>query len=322
MEKEIFKWCFIGCGTLANIVAEEITKPGRHGIVSTYTRRMEQAEEFADKFGAKACKTPEEAILTEGVEGVYVVTPHRSHYAYTKLALELGKPVLCEKAFTVNSKEATEVIRLAEKKELYLAEAMWTWFSPIARQVKKWLDAGEFGEIQECLVDCRSNAKDYAARVTDPNAAGGAMLDMGVYAAYYLYKLFGKPEKITCQGDVHDGIDWSEEMIFHYPNDVQYHALISVDDDVDQRLNLKGEKGSLVVPHLHYADHAEFVNDRGEKKEITAEGGYWNEFRIVAEEIRSGQKESSYVTHEDTLLIMGILDEARKQLGLTYAFES
>lgn len=143
-----FGWCFIGCGTLAKQVAKQITESGRHKIVSVYSRNIEKSGKFAGQYGASACNSAEDAIAMEGVEGVYVVTPHNSHYMYTKLALKLGKPVLCEKPFTVSAAQTRELITLAREKRLYLAEAMWTWFAPVANQVKIWLDNGEFGQIQ------------------------------------------------------------------------------------------------------------------------------------------------------------------------------
>jgi len=138
MEK--FRWCFIGAGSLAATVASQLNKSGRHEIVSCYTRNFEKGKEFTRKHGGTAYRTAEEAITAEGVEGVYIVTPHNAHFRYAGLSLELGKPVFCEKAFTVTADETKELISLAREKKLYLCEAMWTWFSPSANMTKKWID--------------------------------------------------------------------------------------------------------------------------------------------------------------------------------------
>ena len=98
---------------------------GRHEIVSCYTRNMDNAKAFAEEFHCKAYGSAEEAILADGVEGVYVVTPHNAHFRYVKEALELGKPVLCEKAFTANARQAEELLMLAEKEGVFITEAMW-----------------------------------------------------------------------------------------------------------------------------------------------------------------------------------------------------
>ena len=319
---DVFRWCFIGCGTLAKVVAEQLIASGRHSIVSAYTRRFDACRDFTDRFGGTPYDNALDAIRDKNVDGVYIVTPHRSHYEYALLALKNGVPVLCEKSFTVNLKQAEEVMETAHKQDVYIAEAMWTWFSPVGNKVKEWLDAGEFGDVKECTVDCRTDSCNYAPRVSDPAAAGGAVLDMGVYAIYYLYKLFGKPDRITCEGDLHDGIDWSEEIWFKYKDGRRYKALASIDDrGITPSLDLKGTEASIQVPKLHYTDHAEFTDKNGSKVSFDGDGSYLNEFDIVAEEIRSGLKESRFITHEDTLTVMGILDECRKQMGLVYDFE-
>ena len=109
MEK--FRWCFIGTGNLAATVASQLRKSGRHEIVSCYTRNYVKGKAFAEKYGGTAYDTPEKAITAEGVEGVYIVTPHNAHYRYAELSLKLGKPVFCEKAFTVTAKETGFVQR-------------------------------------------------------------------------------------------------------------------------------------------------------------------------------------------------------------------
>ena len=111
-----FKWCFIGTGSLAKQVASQLNKSGLHEIVSCYTRDYQKGEKFAKKFGGTAYDTAEKAITAEGVEGVYVVTPHNAHYRYVKKALELGKPVLCEKAFTVTATKLMSLLNSPEKK--------------------------------------------------------------------------------------------------------------------------------------------------------------------------------------------------------------
>ena len=320
-ETKEFGWCFIGCGTLAKIVAEKLVKSGRHRIVSAYTRREENCKEFTDRFGGLLAKSAEEAMTAPGVDAVYVVTPHRSHYEYTKLALECGKPVLCEKAFTVNLKDAEELISLAREKKLYLAEAMWTWYSPIARQVKYWLDSGELGTITKCVADCRTDSQNYAPRVSDPAAAGGALLDMGVYAITYIYKLFGKPEKISCKGVLDKGIDWTEDVIMSYPQG-DFLAISSIwDPGVPQTLTLEGTKGRILLTGVHYAGEVSLEKNDGSVMKLTADGSYLNEFDRVAEEIREGLTESRYVTHENTLDVMAMMDECRRQMELKYDFE-
>lgn len=194
MEK--FGWCFIGTGSLAKQVAKQLNRSGRHKIVSCYSRNYDNALEFSKKFGGDAYDLPENAINAEGVEGVYVVTPHNAHHRYAKMAINFRKPVFCEKPFTVTSEETDELISLAKEKKVYLCEAMWTWFSACPNMTKKWVDDGKIGEINSADFKYHIRTIDYNGRHTDPKRAGGALLDITIYPITYAYRLWGKPLKI------------------------------------------------------------------------------------------------------------------------------
>ena len=321
MEKA-FKWCFIGSGKLANTIAGEILPWGQHEIVSVYSRNFEKAKIFAEKCGAVAYEDPASAILAEDVQGVYVVTPHNAHYEYVKLALELGKPVLCEKAFTTDADQAKELFALAAKKGLYLTEAMWTWYSPVAHKVKAWLESGVLGKLEKAEFHYHADIRHYAPRLTDPNLAGGALLDIGVYPLTYLYRLFGKPEKILCEGRVEDGIDLSEEVSLTYAGGQTFTASISMDNAAcGEYLLLTGDRGHVECAGFHAANEAQLVCRNGETEVFEGFGGRRNQFDLVAREIRAGLMESRYIPPAATIAVMEIMDECRRQMNLVYPFE-
>lgn len=216
MEK--FKWCFIGTGNLASQVAKQLNKSGRHEIISCYTRNFDKAVDFAKKYGGKGYKTAHEAITASGVEGVYIVTPHNAHYRYAEMALNLGVPVFCEKAFTVNAEEADSLIKLSKEKGIYLCEAMWTWFSPAANCTKKWIDENKIGEITDAHFSYHIKTTGHKGRHTDPHRAGGALLDITVYPITYAYRLWGYPETIESKAIIKNGIDLCDDIIFTYPD--------------------------------------------------------------------------------------------------------
>lgn len=317
-----FRWCFIGTGTLANNVAQQVIKSGRHQIVSVYTRRLEKGEAFAQQYGGKAYGSALEAISAEGVDGVYVVTTHPSHYEYAKLALTLGKPVLCEKPITVNAREAQELFGLAKEHNVYLAEAMWTWFSPVANQVKQWVDSGAIGEIKSVTANYHLNSQNYAPRVMDPNSAGGALLDVGIYPITYLYRLFGQPSKVVCHGNIQGGVDTNEDVEMTFANGKTYTASISVIDFKGlEKLVITGTTGQIKVPFFHMSGVAKLKQKGRWPVKFKADGGYLNEFDIVVAEIRQGLTESRLVPGHATLDVMAILDQCRQQMGLVYPFE-
>ena len=318
-----FRWCFIGTGTLAEVVAKAILPSGRHVIQAVYSRRLEKAQAFATKHGGMAYATAAEAISAPEVDGVYVVTPHNSHYEYTKLALSLGKPVLCEKAFTTDAGQARELIALSREKQLYLAEAMWTWFGPVAGQVKKWLDAGEYGKVQKVTACYHMKSKNYAPRVSDPNLAGGALLDVGVYPITYLYRLFGKPVSISCKGVLAGGIDEKEEVSLTFPGGETFVASASIVDFKGlEHFSLVGEKAKTSLWFFHGAGKVKLKRKHGKNETFRGVGGYLNEFDCVAAEIREGLTESRLVPLTATLDVMEIMDECRRQMGLVYPFET
>lgn len=316
-----FSWCFIGTGRLANKVAKEILPSGRHRIAAAYTRNHEKCRDFAEKYGAAACGSAEAAICAPDVDGVYIVTPHTSHYEYARLALSLGKPVLCEKPITVTAPEAADLFALAKEKGVYLAEAMWTWFSPIAHKVKQWYDAGELGELYRAEACFRCDLRD-RARLIDPNLAGGALLDLGIYPVTYLYRLFGKPIKIQCTGQVEAGIDLWEDVSLTFSNGLTGIAGASMCDI--QGLNqayLDGSKARIQYRDFHAARQTTLIRKGGREEVFQADGGYLNEFDAAAGEIRQGLVQSLLVPPSATVGVMELLDECRRQMGLVYPFE-
>ena len=320
MEK--FRWAFIGAGTLAKSVAREIAASGRHEIASVYTRRAKKCEQFARRYGALAARDAREAISAPGVDAVYIVTPHTSHYEYARLSLLLGKPVLCEKPLTTSAALAEELTALAQERRVYLVEGMWTWFSPVAHQVRRWLDTGEYGEIQALTITYHMNAIHYAPRVTDPNTAGGALLDVGVYPITYLYRLFGAPTGIRCEGILKGGIDLGEEVHLTFAGGKTYTASVSIAGLRGlERLKIRGSRAKTDLFFYHSANAATLRRSGGGHETFRADGSILNEFDRVASEIREGRIESRYVPHRATVDVLRILDECRRQMGLVYPFE-
>jgi predicted dehydrogenase len=320
MEK--FKWCFIGSGSLAKTVAFQLNRSGRHEIVSCYTRNYEKGVAFAEKFGGKAYDNAEKAITADGVDGVYIVTPHNAHYRYAKQSLELGKPVFCEKAFTVTAKETDELIALAKEKDLYLCEAMWTWFSPSANQTKKWIDENKLGKIHSADFTYHIRTIDGKGRHTDPRRAGGALLDITIYPVTYAYRLWGAPQKIESRGVIKDGIDLGEDIVLTYP-DFKVNISASIADFKGfEKMSIKGENGEIKATLYHATNGVTYKKSLFKKETFKGNGpkmnSYLDEFDCVANEIREGLKESRMVTLKHTSDVMHILDQIRAQIGLEY----
>ncbi len=318
-----FRWCFIGTGSLANTVASQLNKSCRHEIVSCYTRSYEKGKAFAEKHGGTAYDTPEKAITADGVDGVYIVTPHNAHYRYAKLSLELGKAVFCEKAFTVTAKETEELINLAHEKNLYLCEAMWTWFSPSAIMTKKWIDENKIGKIHSADFRYHIRTVGHKGRHTDPKRAGGALLDITIYPITYAYRLWGKPEKIESKAKLKDGIDLGEDIVFTYSGGLKVNISASINDNIGlEKMLIKGEKGVIKAPFFHAMNGITCKTGLFSRETFKGDGpkvnSYIDEFDAVAKDIREGKNESSLVPLKATKDVMELLDIIREQIGLDY----
>lgn len=312
----MFGWAFLGCGSIAGQVADELILEEGQKLVSCWNRSKERAEKFAEKYGCRTYLTPEEAIRAEGVDAVYIAVTADKHLDYIRLCLEAGVPVLCEKPFTVNLKEAEEAFALAKEKGVYLCEAMWTWFNSPALTVKSWLE--KIGPVKKVTakycVPISGNP-----RLVDPVRLGGALVDIGVYPIRYAYELFGYPKAISCKGRVEDGVDHEEEITLTYDG-FTAELSVNMDEWKGEEFCVEGEKGSIRVPFFHCAEEA-FLSGEEEVHFEDKSKKYGVELRRVSEEIAAGMKESALCPPEHTLDVMRILDECRRQMGLVYPSE-
>ena len=314
-----FGWAFIGTGTLARKVIREITATGRHRVVSAFSRNREKLQAFCEPYGTYPAASVEDAVCRDDVDAVYISVTNESHYSICSQCLELGKPVLLEKPFTISARETEALQNLAREKGLYLSEAMWTWYSEVPYKVADVVRSGRLGKIKNVYMAYSMNSIGYAPRVSDPLLGGGAVLDIGIYPIAYAYKLFGCPKAIVCNGDVRDGIDYGEEIVFSYDGfDVRMD--VSIVGTKGEAMLLEAENGLIANTGFHYAEPA--LVKIGDSIEILqGRKGYTVEFDSVADEIRQGRTESAFIPPQMTLDCMRILDECRHQMNLVYPFE-
>jgi len=314
-----FKWAYIGCGSIADKTAKSILK-GNHEIVSVYGRNFEKAEAFAKKFGATATKSAQDAINFQGVDGVYIATPHTSHVEYALMALKAKKPVLCEKPVGICEEDVTTLINAAIENDTYFSEAMWSWFSDVSLTVKDWVKSGKIGKVQRVKIHHAYPGlkKKENSRVRDPKTAGGALLDIGIYPITYCYNIFGTPDKIKCEGEIDKGIDIKEKVTLYYGS-LKCESYISF-EYFKESFEIVGTEGKITLPLFHVAPVAILKSKKGNKL-FFGKTTYLNEFDRVAEEIRQGKKQSDYIPFESTLQCMKIMDTCREQMNFKYPFE-
>ncbi len=182
-----YNWATLGCGVIANQLAEAMISRGDN-LYSVANRTHEKALEFAAKYGIeKVYDKIEDVFEDENVDIIYISTPHNTHIEYLRKALKSGKHVLCEKSITLNSDELDEAIALAEENHVVLAEAMTIFHMPIYKELNKIIESGKLGDLKLIQMNFGSYKEyDMTNRFFNKNLAGGAMLDIGVYALSFV----------------------------------------------------------------------------------------------------------------------------------------
>lgn len=315
-----FRWAFIGTGKIAKKAAAQITN-GNHIITEIYSRTYQNTVAFAEAFGGHACFSLEEMFERDDFDAVYICTPHTSHAQYAIYSIKRKKPVLCEKPLGINEQEVKNIIDYALKNKVYAAEGMWTWFCPTALKVRQWVENGTLGEIKQVQAHYSFPAFEWLegnSRVLSSDQAGGCLLDIGIYAVDYCYKLFGKPVKIICDGLVENGIDVREKIqLFYSGFSCDLH--ISLFDKSEDFL-IYGTEGEIILPRFRAATDL-FIDSKNLIDHYTGTTDLITEFDMVALEIINGKLESEYMSLTDSLLCICILDECRRQMNLVYSMD-
>ena len=187
----MFKIGIIGAGWIARKMAETIAELDGYSVSAIASRDIVKAKAFAkDCAIKKAYGSYEELVVDPAVDLVYVATPHSHHLCHASLAIEQGKPVLVEKAFTANEKEARQLVDLARRKGVFLAEAIWTRYMPMSFKIRELMDSGVIGKPVVLTATLCYPLQD-KERVMRPELCGGALLDVGVYVLNFAKMYFG-----------------------------------------------------------------------------------------------------------------------------------
>src|SRR5262245_40128442 len=168
-------WGILGTGKIAQLFASDLACVPDARLIAIGSRSKQNAREFGKKFAVPNQHGSYQELANDPrVQAVYIATPASAHRENMLLCLNAGKPVLCEKPFTVNAREAEEVIALARRKKVFLMEAMWTRFVPLMFKVRGLLASGAIGQINHFIADSGSRvAFDAEGRVFNPELGGG-----------------------------------------------------------------------------------------------------------------------------------------------------
>lgn len=325
-----FRWGIIGCGLIAPKFFQCLENTGEGHVVAAASRSMHRAKRLQKKLGIpQVYGSYEEMLAREKLDAVYIATSHNFHYENAKLCLNYGLPVLIEKAFTRNEKEAEEVVDLARQTNLFCMEAMWTRFNPATVKVRELIDSGAIGEVRHLKADFCVKMKPSLKtmpwnRMYSPRLAGGALLDVGVYPVSYARMVFGqRPSRMTSSADMAwTGVDKTSEYHFEYSGGRRADLISSFVSERPREAVITGTHGILRVPHFPGADRLVVTRAGRAPETIRCETpGFEYEIREMHRCLREGLIESPVMPLNETQEIMRTMDTLRAQWGMKYPGE-
>lgn len=322
-----FSWGILGPGGIARAFAKDLTLIQGHTIGAVGSRTLSNAQSFADDFGGTAYGSYEELVNDASIDAIYVATPHPAHHDNVILALDSGKAVLCEKPFAVNARQAQAMVDAAERNNVALMEAMWARFLPHYAKVREIIASGVLGPIQSIHADHGQRLADRnIPRLVQPDLAGGALLDLGIYPISFAHMILGNPDSITSSAVMTDkGVDAQTSMLFTYKNGAQSILTTTMIAQTPCRAVVAGLNGWLEIDRTFYnpASMRVVLNDGSitEYPNTYTGHGLREQAESFKQLVQSGKKQSEILSWKDTIDIMKTMDNVREQIALKYPFE-
>lgn len=328
MAQQPIRWGILGPGSIANNLAKGVQALPDATVQAVGSRDMARATEFAGKYGIpSAYGSYEELVSDPNVDIVYVSTPHPFHAPCSLLALRAGKPVMCEKPFTINRGEAATMVAEARARNLFLMEAMWSRFFPLMARIRETISSGAIGELLLLQADFGFRAGfNPSSRLFAPELGGGGLLDVGVYPISLAHMLLGVPDQVSGVATLGaTGVDEAAAISLRFPSGAVAALTTGVRVNTPQVATLIGSAGSITI-HAPWWVPERATIKRGSATEEITEPKIATGFEYQAAEagrcLREGLIESPILNHEDSLAVMQTMDTLRAQWGVRYPMEA
>ena len=319
------KWGILGCGVIANEMAQAFEKMGRK-VYGVSSRTQTKTEAFAEKYGVEnVYGSYEEMLKDENIDVIYIATPHSQHYENMKKAIGAGKHILCEKAITVNDHQLEEIVSLAEEKNLTVREAMTISHMPLFKELKDRIDKGDIGTVKMVQVNFGSNkGYDSTNRFFALEAAGGALLDIGGYATTFARTFMDEAPNtiLTTVQYVETGVDEQSGIILKNESDQMAVICLTIRAKQPKRGVVTGDKGYIEVYEYPRASKATITNTETGVTE-TIEAGRTEDALVYEVEAMEGTVSGTFSDNNPEISrdVMKILSSVRTQWGMKYPFE-
>lgn len=327
-EDRPIRWGIIGAGWIAEQVCDDIARTGGNVVSAVAARDAGRAAAFAGRYGAeRSYGSYADLVADDEVDVVYVATTHPNHLAHSLLAIEAGRAVLVEKPVALNAADARRILDAAAGAGVFAMEAMWMRLNPLIRRAQDIVAAGEIGDVVGVRHEFGLGRPfDPTHRVYDRDNGGGALLDLGIYPLTFAWLFLGRPDEQRVAGTLAPtGVDDTVAVEWLYDGAPRAQLWCSVSTPAPNEAVVLGTRGWLRFGQpgfrpsslaVHVGDSEYVIDDP-----VADQHGYGPEVEEVERCLRAGLLESPLVPHADTLALMGLLDDARAVLGVTYPSE-
>lgn len=319
---EPLRWGILGTGNIAHTFANDLQYIDEGVVTAVGSRSQPSADAFGERFGVPLRFDSYEALVDcDQIDVVYVATPHPMHFANAMLALDHDRPVLVEKAFTLNAREARQLVAAARAKKLFLMEAMWTRFLPHVVAVRTLIAEGALGEIVSVEADHGQWFEpDPASRIFAPELGAGALLDLGVYPVSFASMVLGVPERLTALVDpVFGGVDGQTSMLFGYASGAHAVLTCTLRARSANRACVTGTEARIEIDGVFYAPSSFSLIGRNgdeERFDFPRRGrGLYYQAQEVARCLGEGRVESDVMALDESIEIMATMDRVLDHLN-------
>lgn len=320
-----YHWATLGTGVIANELAAAMQKQGR-SLCSVANRTYEKGVAFAEKYGIKTVyPSIDDVFADENVDIIYISTPHNTHIDFVRKALRAGKHVLCEKSVTLNSDELHEAVSLAREHHAIFAEAMTIYHMPLYREIDRYLQEHELGEAKLMTVNFGSYKQyDMTNRFFNRELAGGALLDIGVYALS-LVRRFIRQTPDTVQSlmlPAPTGVDETVGILLQNPSGQMAQITLSLHTKQPKRAMIAFEKGYLEIMEYPRAERASFTYTEDGHTDTIEAGSSLDALLYEVQDMElavSGAEDRMCLAYSQD--VMQIMTDLRSRWGLQYPEE-
>ena len=324
----------LGAGNIARQMAKTLRLMKARGdkveLYAVGSRDKARAEAFAQAEGfAKAYGSYEELLRDDGVDLVYIATPHSHHGEQIEQCVTHGKAVLCEKAFTATAAQAEHALALAKEKGVLVTEAIWTRYVPMRRMLDELLASGAIGTPRVLTANLGYTIYD-KERIRRPELAGGALLDVGVYVLNFAAMVFGtQVERMESSVRLMDtGVDMQESITLHYPDGRMAELMATAACNTSRRCWIYGDQGCAEVDNVNNPRRITLYANANDPASVTRVidappqlTGYEYEVLACLRALETGALECPEMPHVETLRIMRWMDTLRRSWDMRYPFE-